>query len=809
MSKKILLLTLIIMFLPPASATFMNITYTENGTFTVPEGLTTLRVLVVAGGGSGAGAGAADGGNAGGGGGGGFVEDNNYAVVQGTTINITVGRGGWRVGNAQSGNNGTNSSFGTLNATGGGGGGYDSYRGSEGGSGGGGGGKSSQGGIGNQGRNGGRGLTDSATYDNGGGGGGAGAVGQDATALKGGNGGTGNTSSINGTKMFSCGGGGAGYTGKTAGSAGCSFAGAGGIGSASGNDAVNGTGSGGGAGATGGAGGNGIVNISYVVPPTIDTWFNNKTQNTSLAFDKLTGHPAVNFSVNVTSAPDYYSWFVDGANQNNNFYPYFNYTFLINGTFNITATAAFPTHNVSKTWNVTARNYTIELLTPANESTGVSTSPTLVWREWPNGGADHTYYISTDYQFINVVVSGTATPANETYLEAVSLAASTKYYWRIWNGSAYSNISEFTTQAAAIIPGRLNITVFDEQDWTKRIATFSAQLYNSTWTINKSTTTGWVNFSESEVSSGEYLVRIVPNSSYAPRNVLADSPGNVTVYIPSTTNTINTVAFYLLDYLGLFPWQTSKLYIWKNNSVMHSSYFDADAKVAAYLIQGDSYKITVIHDSNLQEWGNYISTASGNVEITLNDVGINYTSYQPFNHNITWTTSNITLRWSSPVGGTLTSLNFSIYKGENKQLVHQLITSVPNGLSEYIVTNTSDIYYVTMNYTLSTGTFSYTKVINYNIGNRGAAKGLGFRWDYRTFQAPEWVYNAFAIIILLVMGAGFGAMHSPLGAIITGVFAVLFIAVGWLSGTTAGMSFVGALVIYLGLYYLQEKEKKP
>lgn len=89
------------------------------GTWTVPNDVTSVRVLIVGGGGGG--------GNdeGGGGGAGGFIEDTSFSVTQGSTVAVTVGSGGsgsLGVTNNK-GENGANSIFGDLTAIGGGGGG--------------------------------------------------------------------------------------------------------------------------------------------------------------------------------------------------------------------------------------------------------------------------------------------------------------------------------------------------------------------------------------------------------------------------------------------------------------------------------------------------------------------------------------------------------------------------------------------------------------------------------------------------------------------------------------------------------------
>ena len=532
---------------------------------------------------------------------------------------------------------------------------------------------------------------------------------------------------------------------------------------------------------------------------------NNYTNNQQTDIQVVTSYP-IRFNVTTNITTDFYTWWVDGVNQSfnaNNF----NYSFLA-GLYNVTVVVKNNTNNsiASKQWNVTAQNFTLTQLFPTNTSTTSNTTPTLVWREWPSNPT-YQYEVYTDTQMINKLTSGTGTTVREnSSVLLTGLTTGTAYYWRVKNSTGnWTDLFVFTAGSVILTPGRLNITAYDEKNITL-ITTFTATLYNSTSTISKSTTNGWTNFTSAEVSSSEYLIRVAA-TNYAPRYVLATSPANITLYLPqSQANTINTLAFYLLDYTGKFPWRKSKLLISKNNSIMQSSYFDADAKVAAYLIQGDSYKITVSHENDLQEWGNFIPVSSGNVEVTLIDIGVNYTGYVPFDYNITHTTDNITLQWSD--AGILNSFNFSIYQGVSKTLVHLLITSVKYGQSEYLVTNTSDVYYVYFTANTTNGISVNSYMIDYRSGTRRSDDGSGYIWDYGSFTAPEWVYTIFALFVLIMMGAGFGAIHSPFGAIMVGIFSLIFMAKGWMSDLSLSAGFLGGLVVYIALYYMQDREKK-
>ncbi len=279
----------------------LKASYTSAGshTYTVPDGITSVSVLVVAGGGCG---GVCGNGAGGGGGGAGGVIYANYDVSGGSSIPVVVGTGG--ISATSGGTSGGNSEFGSLVAHGGGrGAGWTPsklFASLSGGSGGG-------AGYGNarvaspsiatspeQGSSGGGGISSGGFP--GGGGGGAGSIGGSAPskyiAGSGGNG-------IQIWGSWYGGGGGAGIWGGTAGSGGT---GGGGDGSNSGRgeDATPNTGGGGGGSAgissvaaiLGGSGGSGIVIVSIgspwsATPPAALTFSGEMGSGASLPFPGL------------------------------------------------------------------------------------------------------------------------------------------------------------------------------------------------------------------------------------------------------------------------------------------------------------------------------------------------------------------------------------------------------------------------------------------------------------------------------------------------------------------------------------------
>ena len=252
--------------------------FTNTGAFTweVPEGVSSVNVLVVAGGGGGGNGGNTSGG--GGGGGGGVIYTENYSVTG--SISGSVGAGG------AANTKGNNSHFGSIVAEGGGKGGTLGD-GGDGGNGGGGAyssntatGKGGTGSIGFDGGNGDDYLSSGPRKYSGGGGGGAGQSGFTGAASNKIDGGNGLAFDISGTSTYYGGGGGGGDRGF-----GGAYAsrlgglGGGGNGSLYSTGVYNGSNGqantgGGGGGATGptsargGSGGSGIVIISYIGSPS-------------------------------------------------------------------------------------------------------------------------------------------------------------------------------------------------------------------------------------------------------------------------------------------------------------------------------------------------------------------------------------------------------------------------------------------------------------------------------------------------------------------------------------------------------------
>ena len=267
------------------------LTFTSgSNAWTVPAGMSSVRVLVVGGGGGG-------GQNGGGGGGGGQVVHNSaFSVSPNASLSVVVGAAGSSPGPTDwdsAGGLGGTSSFASITALGGGGGGSrggnpHANDGQPGFTGGGGGGYNTLGGVGSSGAHGGNGWELGCDSTGGGGGGASGASGTNGFFQDGGDGGNGVASDISGTsRHYGGGGAGGGTCDNSQGQTWSGTPGLGGGASASQSASPNTGGGGGGGGAVGwslygGAGGSGVVILAWpglALPPT------------STASPNLTGTP--------------------------------------------------------------------------------------------------------------------------------------------------------------------------------------------------------------------------------------------------------------------------------------------------------------------------------------------------------------------------------------------------------------------------------------------------------------------------------------------------------------------------------------
>ena len=431
-------------------------TFLSNGTFDA-TGLN-VEVLVVAGGGGGGGGS----GTGGGGGAGGLIYNPSYYANG--IINVVVGQGGDAGAYTFDGNNGQNSSFGSLIAVGGGGGGGEgaSSPGKKGGSGGGGAVGGTAGGLGivGQGHNGGGGGSWSGNYPASGGGG-AGAVG----GSPGGNagiGGDGLNYSINGSNIYYAGGGGGGqYAGATGGAGGL---GGGGHGGGSGDAGVtsgepNTGGGGGGPGGNtvpGGNGGSGIVIVRYPLGGGSVIIANQTTIFSPNTFSVLLGIP-------FTLINGFYTWFVESYDNAGNYIQSSSQNFYIDDIYPLFSNVQDDSNNLTNSgighFNVTMDNTNGTVILHINSQNILATN--LIGNIY-----------NASYNFIN----------NGTY----------PYYWSAYGNGSNTNLnvsSNYSYVVGTITINLLNPTndsaplILRSKNYTISLNASISGNVNSNWTV--------------------------------------------------------------------------------------------------------------------------------------------------------------------------------------------------------------------------------------------------------------------------------------------------------------------------------------
>ena len=367
------------------------LTFTSgSGSFTAPEGITSVQYLVIGGGGGGGGIVSTTGGEGvggGGGGGAGGVRSGTLSVVPFTAYTTQVGVGGIAgIGESRSGGTGGASSFSTITSAGGGGGASVGFAATSGGSGGGGRlGNSGASGTGGQGNGGGNGAGGTTATGAAGGGGGASTAGGNGSGNSGGTGGAGVSNNITGSAVTYGGGGrGGGFFGSSPNGAG-GAGGTGGGGSAPGSRGAGGNGTantgGGGGGASGGQGsgsqfnggigGSGIVIIRYTPGGTryavnngnwnaTSTWSATSCSGTSGAAVPTAADDVVicnNRTVTLTAAAAAKSVVLETGGSNVNLNHNAGVALTV-GTGGVTVNGA-NTSNASKIWNIGTGSATV------------------------------------------------------------------------------------------------------------------------------------------------------------------------------------------------------------------------------------------------------------------------------------------------------------------------------------------------------------------------------------------------------------------------------------------------------------------
>lgn len=539
--------------------------------------------------------------------------------------------------------------------------------------------------------------------------------------------------------------------------------------------------------------------------------------NTKVNIEGITNRSIVNWNQSNITFSENYSGTTTSTYTVSGLVPNFYYYIYENSTLNSVLLAdnngLLPDFNI--VFTTSKKSITIKKFDPISligispiNGSNVSGIIPFIWNEQPQ---DFPYilYISADNAFLNIVSQQTLssyTDGNYT-INISGLPEGIKYYWHVNNSTgSYTNTMNFTMNTTTAVSGRFNISVVDEQNFSKMVMNFTIYAYGTdgSLAIKKSNNTGWVNFTASEVISQEYLLIVNNMTNYSQRSLLATSPANVTMYVPdNTNNTVDLNIFSILDYTGKFSWSTSKLIIKFNNTVVISSYFSADATISTNLIRGIKYSVEIVNGQNTKIWGQFISIGSQLNQITIVEYGKQDTTKNNYNYSIIKdSTNNIIFTWDFTNATGFKYLNYNIYK--NNTLDNSLNTTLLAGQTTYLATNGS-IYRVEMNIydEWQNGTWIW------DLMDYPASFGNSFRqyFSYGQWIMPQDVMNYLSVFIVIVLCALLGSAYSPLWSIFISMITLFLDVFGFLPQWNGSHGLYFVIVFLSFAAWLVNREK--
>lgn len=291
------------------------------------------------------------------------------------------------------------------------------------------------------------------------------------------------------------------------------------------------------------------------------------------------------------------------------------------------------------------------------------------------------YQIALDESYYSMVRSGRSTG------EIIEKLPPGTYFWRVQQPGGEWTPSRTFTINPDIIPGSLNFTIRNEL--TNATVSATVLISNETAALQKTGST--IIFNSSEVTAGNYTVR-VNQTNYSTRHYEVASPGNYTFYVlPTnlTTSNVSVVYFSLIDNTNTFQYDSTKLEIIKQTEngsiVVQNSYFDASGFVVATLNQFDNYILKVVSDSGDERiLGNYIQAGQSTVQLVVSEIILkenNSSFYGGFTYNLSKNETVVRLDWINPNSSLTESITFQIYK--NNELMFNISTNAPFGSINY------------------------------------------------------------------------------------------------------------------------------
>ena len=407
---------------------------------------------------------------------------------------------------------------------------------------------------------------------------------------------------------------------------------------------------------------------------------------------------------------------------------------------------------------------------------------TLTWEN-----CSETYYgvISKYSDFSTVWYESTLYSADWN----VTLDSGT-YHWKVQAYDSlhdqYSNFSYgyFEIGKASSDPGYIRIYAVNEST-NKNLTSFSVSLYNDSVFLNKSTTSGYIEFTSSEVVTGEYTAKIYANN-YSARYRIINSPDTITAVLAPDSNT-SLLVFSMIDYSGQFEYSNTQLVVTKPSSsgsiIISDSYFDAAGANKVYLITGEDYDLTLKSDNAEKSVGPYVVAGSATVSLVVGEIALvpESTLYGGFNYSLTKTNTSVAFSWIAPAGSLNEPFTYNITNSTGKT-VYSLTSIAPKGTATFTYPDPEAQYKIRIYANTTGGTFSHSEYVSGET-------------NLVDLQISDKWYNMISIFGIFIVALTFGYRSASAGAFITSLFAGGLYAIGLLKVDVLILS----LCIILGL----------
>lgn len=365
------------------------------------------------------------------------------------------------------------------------------------------------------------------------------------------------------------------------------------------------------------------------------------------------------------------------------------------------------------------------------------------------------------------------------------------YYWKI---QAYDEVNEqysepsvgtFSIGNAPSKPGYAKIYAKNESTGVN-LTNFSVDLYNDTTYITKSTTTGSIEFSSSEIVEGEYIAKIYANG-YSPRWRIIESPETITAYL-AAEDMASLISFNLIDYTNQFKYRETKLLITRpadaGTLTISENYFDAAGLNKVYLENNVNYDLTLQTTSLERSVGPYVATQTDFVSLVVGDIELipPSTVYGGFNYSIQKTNESVILTWTAPAGSLYSPFIYNITDTSSGEMVYSISSIAPQGIATFNYPSTEKQYYIQFWANTSGGELLHQEYC---------------RSDQQLIdlQVSDYWYNVVSFFILATFGLLFGYRSSKIGAFLTSILALGLYVAGFLRVSEA----IAAFVVVLGL----------